>query len=1062
MKKKEEEISPPISIYKEYFDSTIQYTKIYGDKTVVFMQVGSFYEMYGLKYINSDEIKGSLITDISELVGLAVSSKKYTYEGGTIYMSGFRDYTLDKYIPTIIEQGYIIVEIIQVSEEQEENNTKNKKRTRILNAVYSAGTYLTFDTNNNNHRLTNNIMCIWMDTLQNKKNNTSLIIYGVAVLNIYTGESYIYEHETENWMNPTMFDELERYISIYSPSEIVMIYSLLENIIDKIVQYIKPPINTVLHKISLKEEENDNKNQVKRENAKKCTKQKYIQYILSSVFGEEIYNICSEFAYNIYATQAYCYLLHFIQEHNSNYSKKVILPIFQNISNKMRLANHTLKQLNIINDSSEDGKKQGQLSSVLSFLNKCKTAMGKRLFQNQLTQPVSETKWLETEYETTAYFLETETEIITDCFRKQLMKIKDIDKILRQLLFRKIYPSSIYALYNSITITQQIIECMYEMPEKILNYFFVDDVVSQKEEILEIMQFFETKYNMEICNGIHSISTLPDNIFCRGISPELDEKVQELNNCKIKIEEIHHFFTVSIQQQHQQNKLREEDTTEYIKITETDKNGISFTITKTRGELLLKVLQKQGTEIQIGNNRIVVKDIKIIPGKTTSEIEFPQLKKICNDIISLKNTIQKIQSILFMDILNEIEKNYYDKITKISRFISKIDVILCKSYLAKTYRYCRPVIVDKNENENENTNTNSFVDAKDLRHVLIEHLQQNEIYVTNDIHLGLNNHINGMLLYGTNAVGKTSLIRALGISLIMAQSGIYVPCSSFYYKPYTAMYSRILSNDNLFKGLSTFAVEISELRVILMNADANSFVLGDELCSGTETESALGIFMASLYHLHEKKSSFIFATHFHEITDYEELQKLDGIALKHLEVRYDRETDSLIYDRKIKDGIGNRMYGLEVCKSLYLPESIIEYAYQIRNKYSSIISENTSAVLTQNVITTKYNSRKIRGICEICRKKMGEEIHHLQPQKDADNNGYLNGEWVHKNHPANLLALCSECHNEMHNGEGGGGGDDDKSEISGITISPSLISTSSKSKSIKKIRKKTTNGYILI
>ena len=222
--------------------------------------------------------------------------------------------------------------------------------------------------------------------------------------------------------------------------------------------------------------------------------------------------------------------------------------------------------------------------------------------------------------------------------------------------------------------------------------------------------------------------------------------------------------------------------------------------------------------------------------------------------------------------------------------------------------------------------------------------------------------------------------------------------------------SRILSNDNLFKGLSTFAVEISELRVILINADENSFVLGDELCSGTETESALGIFMSSLQHLHQKKSSFIFATHFHEIADYEELQKLDGIGLKHLEVRYDRETDSLIYDRKIKDGIGNRMYGLEVCKSLYLPEHIIEYAYHIRNKYAS--HPNESASLSHNI--TQYNARKIRGLCEKCHNKMGEEIHHLQPQKNADINGYLNGEWVHKNHPANLLSLCSSCHDELH------------------------------------------------
>jgi DNA mismatch repair protein MutS len=432
----------------------------------------------------------------------------------------------------------------------------------------------------------------------------------------------------------------------------------------------------------------------------------------------------------------------------------------------------------------------------------------------------------------------------------------------------------------------------------------------------------------------------------------------------------------------------------------------------------------------------MIKDIKIIHGKTTSEIEFPLLIKICNEITSLKNQIQKIISNLFFKTLNEIEDKYYDKIGRISKFVSKIDVILCKTYLAKTYRYCRPQI-SSNSEESE-----SFVDAKDLRHVLIEHLQQNEIYVANDICIG--NETTGMLLYGTNAVGKTSLIRALGISLIMAQSGMYVPCSSFHYKPYTAMYSRILSNDNLFKGLSTFAVEISELRVILINADANSFVLGDELCSGTETESALGIFMSSLHHLHQKKTSFIFATHFHEIAGYEELQSLSRIALKHLEVRYDRETDSLIYDRKIKDGIGNRMYGLEVCKSLYLPDHIIEYAYQIRNKYASTTATNHSSL--SHTVATKYNARKIRGICEKCHKKMGEEIHHVQPQKDADTNGFLRGEWVHKNHPANLISLCADCHDEIHDSSTFV---DDK--ISEITNSPSIFLLTNNQKKTKRI-----------
>jgi DNA mismatch repair protein MutS len=1050
MKKKEEETS----IYKEYFDSTIQYTLLHGEKTIVFMQVGSFYEMYGLKYIDSDEIKGSLIAEIAELVGLAISSKKYTYAGGTIYMSGFRDYTLEKYIPTIIEQGYVIVEIIQAPETGE---ITNKKKTRILNAVYSAGTYLTYDTNMK-QQLTNNIMCIWMEIHNNNKTKQNKIIYGVAVLNIYTGESFIFEHETENWMNPTTFDELERYISIYSPSEMIFIYSLLDQTIDKILKFIKPPPNMILHKINvnvlsenlsgIQIKDNKKVENIQVENANKCTKQKYIQYILSSFFGEEIMQLCSEFSYNIYATQAYCYLLHFIQEHNSNYGKKVILPIFHNITNKMKLANHTLKQLNIIDDYSDDGKKQGQLSSVLSFLNKCKTSMGKRRFQTQLTQPVSDEIWLENEYDMIAFFLESQNEDILECFRKLLIRIKDIDKISRQLLCRKIYPSSIYDLYQSILIGQQIAECMHEMPIPILKYFFVTDTEEESihENMREILLFFETKLKVEVCNGFNNLSSFPENLICKSISPELDTKINELDINKIKLEKIHCFLTNIIQQNQgiHQNKQKDEDTTEYIKITETDKNGISFNITKTRGDLLLKLLHKQPPTITFDDDIIIVKEIKIINGKTNSEIDFPLLTKICNEITSLKNDIQKMLSVLFMKILDEIENKYYDKISRISKFISKIDVILCKSHLAKTYRYCRPVISSDNYSQDpmlSNTNK-SFVDAKDLRHVLIEHLQQNEIYVTNDICLGRCNSETGMLLYGTNAVGKTSLIRALGISLIMAQSGMYVPCSSFHYKPYNAMYSRILSNDNLFKGLSTFAVEISELRVILINADENSFVLGDELCSGTETESALGIFMSSLQHLHQKKSSFIFATHFHEIADYEELQKLDGIGLKHLEVRYDRETDSLIYDRKIKNGVGNRMYGLEVCKSLYLPEHIIEYAYHIRNKYAS--HPNESASLSHNI--TQYNARKIRGICEKCCKKMGEEIHHLQPQKDTDLNGYLNGEkWVHKNHPANLLSLCSACHDELHRCD-----HHLEDEISEITSS-SIYALNNKQKKQKKI-----------
>ena len=132
--------------------------------------------------------------------------------------------------------------------------------------------------------------------------------------------------------------------------------------------------------------------------------------------------------------------------------------------------------------------------------------------------------------------------------------------------------------------------------------------------------------------------------------------------------------------------------------------------------------------------------------------------------------------------------------------------------------------------------------------------------------------VNGILLYGTNAVGKTSFIKAIGIAIVMAQAGLYVPASSslfiIHMKHFLLEY---LGNDNIFKGLSTFAVEMTELRTILQMADKNSLILGDELCSGTESDSALSIFVAGLEDLYRKHCTFLFATHFHEIVKYEEI-----------------------------------------------------------------------------------------------------------------------------------------------------------------------------------------------
>ena len=178
-------------------------------------------------------------------------------------------------------------------------------------------------------------------------------------------------------------------------------------------------------------------------------------------------------------------------------------------------------------------------------------------------------------------------------------------------------------------------------------------------------------------------------------------------------------------------------------------------------------------------------DIKLNSASgNADEIDFPLLTKICRDILHQKEYMNKLIAKSYQSILEIIEHEYYEKLEFIANYIAKYDVLINKAYIAKEYKYCKPEI--------ETSYEKSFVDIKALRHVLIEHIQTNEIYVANDIVLGKKQ--NGILLYGTNAVGKTSFIRASGISIVMAQAGLYVPCASFSYKPYQAIFSRILGN----------------------------------------------------------------------------------------------------------------------------------------------------------------------------------------------------------------------------------------------------------------------------
>ena len=436
--------------------------------------------------------------------------------------------------------------------------------------------------------------------------------------------------------------------------------------------------------------------------------------------------------------------------------------------------------------------------------------------------------------------------------------------------------------------------------------------------------------------------------------------------------------------------LDKKNKTTIIKVHETT-TSISLHITKRRGNILLKYLES--TPLVINYISKYSNETKTFTVDKLFKTEYNSTTYILGSSFLDEITKQIYnESTTFFKHFNHIYQQFNiceDELYHLIHISQTLDMLHCKKEIAVKNNYCKPIIDLKDK---------SFLIMKELKHPLIEKLETNELYVSNDVSIGNDN--SGMLLFGTNAVGKTSFIKSIGIAVLMAQCGLYVPCKEMIYSPYQYIFTRIIGNDNIFKGLSTFGVEMSELRVILKYCNKNSLILGDELCSGTEIDSALSIFVSGLEKMYKNNSSFIFATHFHQIQYFDEIRSMSQLQLKHLTVEYNRECDSLIYNRKLQDGAGESIYGLEVCKSLSLPDDFLTRAYEIRTKYD----KSYNNILTYK--TSRYNKDKLRGICEFCKLEMSNEVHHLKYQKDFKD--------TKLNHKANLSCVCEKCHDKIH------------------------------------------------
>ena len=382
--------------------------------------------------------------------------------------------------------------------------------------------------------------------------------------------------------------------------------------------------------------------------------------------------------------------------------------------------------------------------------------------------------------------------------------------------------------------------------------------------------------------------------------------------------------------------------------------------------------------------------------KTGSHLESPDLDQIYVVLTRLRESLKKKQAIQLVEHGSKLADQIFDQWISVSDWVTKLDVNIGLAKVAKEYGYSKPIVEDGSEGS---------IEIQGLRHPLLEAQDKKIPYVQHNVSLTPQQ---SWLLYGLNASGKSSLMRAVGLATLLAQGGSFVPCSQMRLIPFQSLHTRIINTDNLWMGLSSFAVEMSELRDIFREAGPKSLVLGDELCSGTETTSATALVAAGLKGLIKRGSRFLFATHLHGLSKIEEISQNPGLKIWHLHVEYDHLQDKLVYHRILREGSGSSLYGLEVAKAMRIPVDILEDAIRFRKSLAGETELSES-------VGSSWNSNILRIKCEKCgsSETKGLEVHHIKARSVASSSGHLK-DLSNVHSKANLVVLCDKCHDDEH------------------------------------------------
>lgn len=537
---------------------------------------------------------------------------------------------------------------------------------------------------------------------------------------------------------------------------------------------------------------------------------------------------------------------------------------------------------------------QGTHGTLIDIIDETVTAGGGRLLRQWLNRPLTDDKKINSRLKSVAGFVNNKQALsaVIDI----LKSASDIERIIGKVNRSKATPKEILALGYSLNLipelTKQLNKTRNTALKKIRNGF-----TDTRSIVRVISETLDTNAPHQIKQG---------NVIATGIDKNLDELRDLATGGKKWITEF-------------QEIERKKTGIPSLKVGFNRVFGYYIEVTKTHQERVPESYIRRQT--LVGSERYIT----------------PELKEYEEKILSAESEIEEIEQRIFDTLCENILKDVQSIQTN-AHIFNLIDVLSNFAQLAIKNSYCQPILVKE-----------PVINIEDGRHPVVEKLMPaTERFVPNDLKINTNkNQI--QLITGPNMAGKSTYLRQIGLLVVMAQIGSFIPAKSAKIGIVDKLFTRVGASDNLAGGESTFLVEMNEAANILNNATRQSLILLDEIGRGTATYDGLALAWAIIEYLHNNPkvaARTLFATHFHELTDLE--KTLDRLENRHTAV--EEFGDRIIFLRKVISGTGDKSYGIQVAKMAGLPEKIIFRATEILNQY---LSDDDKRELQTKPIDTK-------------------------------------------------------------------------------------------------------------